>query len=83
MYTNATIAMLQPDELLEILFDIVPSKVHIDVEDAETVILEVWAFYQYLKRKHNYHRWMAAFEYSMIWPPVRSKKRWPTMIISA
>lgn len=52
-YMNATIATLQPDELHEILFDIVPSKVMIDVADARGVISDVRAFYLYLKREHN------------------------------
>lgn len=50
-YFNATIATLGPQELREIVFDIIPRKVSVDASAASWIIEENRAFYAFLKRE--------------------------------
>jgi hypothetical protein len=50
-YFGVTIAMLDPTELEEIVFDIVPRQVSIDASEARSIIEANRAFYAFLKRE--------------------------------
>ncbi|HEX4417252.1 MAG TPA: hypothetical protein VH165_05095 [Kofleriaceae bacterium] len=50
-YFGATIATLDPRELREIVFEIIPRKVSIDASAASWIIEETRAFYGFLKRE--------------------------------
>ncbi len=52
-YFGATIATLDPVDLREILFEIVPRKVSIDASAASEVIEEMRALYGFLKREYG------------------------------
>lgn len=48
---GATIATLDPDELEEIIFGIIPSEESIDASEASTIIDTIRAFFAYIKRE--------------------------------
>jgi hypothetical protein len=50
-YFGATIATLEPEELEEIVFEIIPQKVSIPASAASSIIEEARAFYAFLKRE--------------------------------
>lgn len=52
-YFGATIATIGPEELREIVFDIIPRKVSIDAAAASSIIEECRAFFAFLKREYG------------------------------
>ncbi|WP_428263536.1 DUF6930 domain-containing protein [Haliangium sp.] len=52
-YIGATIATLQPTELSEVVFDILPREAILDPSDAELVIEQNRALYRFLKREFD------------------------------
>ncbi|MDT8318910.1 MAG: hypothetical protein RQ826_00145 [Xanthomonadales bacterium] len=50
-YFSATIATLDPNELDELLFELVPRKVSIDASEAQLIVEECRALYAFLKRE--------------------------------
>jgi hypothetical protein len=53
-YLGVTIAGLDAEGLREILFEIMPTKVSIDASESRSVVAELRAFYQFLKRAHDF-----------------------------
>lgn len=53
-YFGATIATLEPTDLREIVFDIIPRKVSIKASAARGIIDELRAFYAFMKREFGF-----------------------------
>ena len=49
-FLGASIGTLEPDELREVLFEIIPSKASVDPSSASAIIADCRAFYRFLKR---------------------------------
>ncbi|MEZ4364378.1 MAG: hypothetical protein R3B48_29655, partial [Kofleriaceae bacterium] len=50
-FLGATIATLHPEDLREVLFDLIPRKVSLDVSEASGIVEATRAFYAFLKRE--------------------------------
>lgn len=53
---SATIATLQPSELSEVLFELLPSKMSVKVTEANAIIAECRALVEYLKREFGWEQ---------------------------
>lgn len=49
-YVGATIATLEPSDLREILFELIPRKISIEASEARGIVEQIRAFYRFLKR---------------------------------